>query len=240
MTITMTRRLARYNQSPATSHLSFRTGSKRRAGPRSPGGVSREPVTCRFVRAFLCVSFKYLVGCGMTAAVAAILEGMPEPRDLRARAPGAGRDHGRVAGAVRVCRRRYRDADIALAVLRQLGFKAGWRGGDGANGELRRDAAQRGEAGGQRRVIRQYRRGGPGRGPGAWEQARAWRDQGCPMRRRPPPEGGAVHDSCVLGPASAGRASGISRRARACTPSPEPRFRDQGRSRGRDWARAGD
>ena len=63
----------------------------------------------------------------MRAAVVAILEGMPEPRDLRlhgARWPV--RDHGR-----RVVLFEYAAGDvvmrnIALAALRQLGFRAGW------------------------------------------------------------------------------------------------------------------
>jgi len=48
------------------------------------------------------------------AAVAAILEGMPEPRDLRCTSTMALRDHCRVDRAVRLCRGDVVNANIAF------------------------------------------------------------------------------------------------------------------------------
>ena len=85
----------------------------------------------------------------MSAAVAAILEGMPEPRDLRMHE----HDGRCVITAGPVVLFEYDAGDvvmrnIALAALRQLGFRGrAVARGAGADGELRRDAAQRGAAG---------------------------------------------------------------------------------------------
>ena len=97
----------------------------------------------------------------MSAAVAAILEGMPEPRDLRMH------EHdGRcviTAGSVVLfdVAGDIATRNIALAALRQLGFRGlGGRRGAGADGELCRDAVERGQAG---RVSGAGQAGPPGR-----------------------------------------------------------------------------
>ena len=84
----------------------------------------------------------------MPAAVAAILEGMPEPSDLRMHRAG-----GRciiTCGAVTLFD--YAEADIgmrnlALVSLRSLGFRGQQgRGGAGAVGGVRGHAVEHGEA----------------------------------------------------------------------------------------------
>src|SRR5271169_4192503 len=117
----------------------------------------------------------------MSAAVAAILEGMPEPRDLRMR------EHdGRcviTAGSVVLFDYAAGDVvmrNIALAVLRQLGFPgravAAVLGLSEAYVATLHSAARRD---GPAALAMQDRRGTPGKVTAAqWEQARAWRDQG--------------------------------------------------------------
>ena len=117
----------------------------------------------------------------MSAAVAAILEGMPEPRDLRMR------EHdGRcviTAGSVVLFDYAAGDVvmrNIALAVLRQLGFRgravAAVLGLSEAYVATLHSAARRD---GSAALAMQDRRGTPGKVTAAqWEQARAWRDQG--------------------------------------------------------------
>ena len=117
----------------------------------------------------------------MSAAVAAILEGMPEPRDLRMR------EHdGRcviTAGSVVLFDYAAGDVvmrNIALAVLRQLGFRgravAAALGLSEAYVATLHSAARRG---GSAALAMQDRRGTPGKVTAAqWEQARAWRGQG--------------------------------------------------------------
>ena len=117
----------------------------------------------------------------MSAAVAAILEGMPEPRDLRMR-----EDDGRcviTAGSVVLFDYAAGDVvmrNIALATLRQLGFRgravATALGLSEAYVATLHNAARRG---GSAALAMQDRRGTPGKVTAAqWEQARAWRDQG--------------------------------------------------------------
>ena len=117
----------------------------------------------------------------MSVAVAAILEGMPEPRDLRMR------EHdGRcviTAGSVVLFDYAAGDVvmrNIALATLRQLGFRgravATALGLSEAYVATLHNAARRG---GSAALAMQDRRGTPGKVTAAqWEQARAWRDQG--------------------------------------------------------------
>ena len=117
----------------------------------------------------------------MSAAVAAILEGMPEPRDLRMRE----RDGRCVITAGTVVLFDYAAGDvvmrnIALATLRQLGFRgravAAALGLSEAYVATLHNAARRG---GSAALAKQDRRGTPGKVTAAqWEQARAWRDQG--------------------------------------------------------------
>jgi hypothetical protein len=115
----------------------------------------------------------------MTPAAAAILEGMPDPRDLR-RVSADGQTFI-FAGSRQLFR--YRDDDagarnVAVAVLRQLGY-----GGQAVAAvmgltvnyvaTLHNRALREGTGG----VVRP--RGRPGKlGPGAWERAREWRAAG--------------------------------------------------------------
>ena len=117
----------------------------------------------------------------MSAAVSAILEGMPEPRDLRMRE----HDGRCVITAGQVVLFEYAAGDIvmrniALAALRQLGF--GGRVVAAALGLTENYVATLHSAAkrdGSAALIRQDRRGGPGKVTAAqWAQARAWRDQG--------------------------------------------------------------
>ena len=117
----------------------------------------------------------------MSAAVAAILEGMPEPRDLRMRE----HDGRCVITAGPVVLFDYAAGDVvmrnvALAVLRQLGFRgravAAVLGLSEAYVATLHSAARRD---GSAALAMQDRRGTPGKVTAAqWEQARAWRDQG--------------------------------------------------------------
>ena len=116
----------------------------------------------------------------MSAAVSAILEGMPEPRDLRMRE----HDGRCVITAGQVVLFEYAAGDIvmrniALAALRQLGF--GGRVVAAALGLTENYVATLHNAAkrdGSAALIRQDRRGGPGKVTAAqWAQARAWRDQ---------------------------------------------------------------
>ena len=117
----------------------------------------------------------------MSAAVAAILEGMPEPRDLRMRE----HDGRCVITAGPVVLFDYAAGDIvmrnlALAVLRQLGFGgravAAVLGLSEAYVATLHSAARRD---GSAALAMQDRRGTPGKVTAAqWEQARAWREQG--------------------------------------------------------------
>ena len=117
----------------------------------------------------------------MSAAVAAILEGMPEPRDLRMHE----HDGRCVITAGRTVLFDYAAGDvvmrnIALAALRQLGFRgrvvAAVLGLSEAYVATLHSAALRD---GSAALIMQDRRGTPGKVTAAqWEKARAWRDQG--------------------------------------------------------------
>jgi transposase len=117
----------------------------------------------------------------MSAAVAAILEGMPEPRDLRMHE----HDGRCVITAGQVVLFDYAAGDIvmrniALAALRQLGFRgravAGVLGLSEAYVATLHSAALRD---GSAALIRQDRRGAPGKVTASqWEKASAWRDQG--------------------------------------------------------------
>ena len=117
----------------------------------------------------------------MPAAVAAILEGMPEPRDLRMHE----HDGRCVITAGTVVLFDYAAGDvvmrnIALAVLRQLGFRgravAAVLGLSEAYVATLHSAAKRD---GSAALAMQDRRGTPGKVTAAqWEQARAWREQG--------------------------------------------------------------
>jgi hypothetical protein len=117
----------------------------------------------------------------MSAAVAAILEGMPEPRDLRMRE----HDGRCVITAGTVVLFDYAAGDVvmrnvALAVLRQLGFSgravAAVLGLSEAYVATLHSAARRE---GSAALAMQDRRGAPGKVTAAqWEQARAWRGQG--------------------------------------------------------------
>src|SRR5271166_769099 len=117
----------------------------------------------------------------MSAAVAAILEGMPEPRDLRMRE----HDGRCVIAAGRVVLFEYAAGDvvmrnIALAALRQLGFRGRVVAAvlgltENYVATLHNAALRDGSAA----LIRQDRRGAPGKVTAQqWEQARAWRAQG--------------------------------------------------------------
>ena len=117
----------------------------------------------------------------MSAAVAAILEGMPEPRDLRMH-----QHDGRcviTAGTVVLFDYAAGDVvmrNIALAALRQLGFRgravAAVLGLSEAYVATLHSAARRD---GSAALAMQDRRGTPGKVTAAqWEQARVWRDQG--------------------------------------------------------------
>ncbi len=115
----------------------------------------------------------------MTPAAAAILEGMPDPRDLRR----VGADGQTLIFAGWRLLFRYREGDagarnVAVAVLRQLGY-----GGQAVAAvmgltvnyvaTLHRRALREGTGG----VVRP--RGRPGKlEPGAWERAREWRAAG--------------------------------------------------------------
>ena len=116
----------------------------------------------------------------MSAAVAAILEGMPEPRDLRVH------EHdGRcviMAGSVVLFDYAAGDVvmrNIALATLRQLGFRG--RVVAAALGLTENYVATLWNAArrdGSAALVRQDRRGTPGKvSSEQWEQARAWRAQ---------------------------------------------------------------
>jgi hypothetical protein len=117
----------------------------------------------------------------MSAAVAAILEGMPEPRDLRM----CQHDGRCVITAGTVVLFDYAAGDvvmrnIALAALRQLGFGgravAAVLGLSEAYVATLHSAARRD---GSAALAMQDRRGTPGKVTAAdWEQAREWRDQG--------------------------------------------------------------
>ena len=117
----------------------------------------------------------------MSAAVAAILEGMPEARDLRMH-----QHDGRcviTAGTVVLFDYAAGDVvmrNIALAALRQLGFRgravAAVLGLSEAYVATLHSAARRD---GSAALAMQDRRGTPAKVTAAqWEQARAWRDQG--------------------------------------------------------------
>ena len=117
----------------------------------------------------------------MSAAVSAILEGMPEPRDLRMRE----HDGRCVITAGPVVLFDYAAGDIvmrniALAALRQLGFRgravAAVLGLTENYVATLHNAAKRD---GSAALISQDRRGGPGKVTAAqWAQARAWRELG--------------------------------------------------------------
>ena len=116
----------------------------------------------------------------MSAAVAAILEGMPEPRDLRVHE----HDGRRVIMAGSVVLFDYAAGDvvmrnIALATLRQLGFRG--RVVAAALGLTENYVATLWNAArseGSAALVRQDRRGTPGKvTPERWELARAWRAQ---------------------------------------------------------------
>src|SRR5712691_1480952 len=117
----------------------------------------------------------------MSAAVAAILEGMPEPRDLRMHS----RDGRCVITAGRVVLFEYAAGDvvmrnIALSVLRQLGFKGRVVAAvlgltENYVATLHNAALRDGSAA----LVMQDRRGTPGKVTGEqWAQARTWRAQG--------------------------------------------------------------
>src|SRR5712691_4670646 len=117
----------------------------------------------------------------MSAAVAAILEGMPEPRDLRMHS----RDGRCVITAGRVVLFEYAAGDvvmrnIALSVLRQLGFKGRVVAAvlgltENYVATLHSAALRDGSAA----LVMQDRRGTPGKVTAQqWAQARAWRAQG--------------------------------------------------------------
>ena len=117
----------------------------------------------------------------MSAAVAAILEGMPEPRDLRLQE----HDGRCVITAGRVVLFEYAAGDavmrnIALAALRQLGFKGRVVAAvlgltENYVATLHNAALRDGSAA----LVMQDRRGTPGKVTAQqWEQARAWRAHG--------------------------------------------------------------
>ena len=179
----------------------------------------------------------------MSAAVSAILEGMPEPRDLRMRE----HDGRCVITAGQVVLFEYAAGDIvmrniALAALRQLGF--GGRVVAAALGLTENYVATLHNAAkrdGSAALIRQERRGGPGKVTAAqWEQARAWRDQGvsdAETGRRLK----VAHTTISRGLGPRGQApaqaasAGSTRRQSSCSPSlrpsPSPRPRPSPRLR---------
>src|SRR5258708_14812316 len=117
----------------------------------------------------------------MSAGVAAILEGMAEPRDLRMHE----HDGRCVITAGRVVLFEYPAGDvvvrnIALAVLRQLGFRGRVVAAvlgltENYVATLRNAALRDGSAA----LVMQDRRGTPGKVTAQqWGQARAWRAQG--------------------------------------------------------------
>ena len=180
----------------------------------------------------------------MSAAVAAILEGMPEPRDLRMHE----HDGRCVITAGRVVLFEYAAGDvvmrnIALAALRQLGFKGRVVAAvlgltENYVATLHNAALRDGSAA----LVMQDRRGTPGKVTGEqWEQARAWRAQGASdaeIGRRLQ----VAHTTIgrALGPreqAPAGNASPAGRRRSPCSPAPSrnlslSRTRARGRGRG--------
>ena len=171
----------------------------------------------------------------MSAAVSAILEGMPEPRDLRMRE----HDGRCVITAGQVVLFEYAAGDIVmrnivLAALRQLGFRgrvvAAVLGLTENYVATLHNAAKRD---GTAALIGQDRRGGPGKVTAAqWARARAWRDQGvsdAETGRRL----GVAHTTIGRGlgprgqaPAQAARA-GSTRRRSPCSPSPRPGLRPE-------------
>ena len=185
----------------------------------------------------------------MSAAVAAILEGMPEPRDLRMHQHGRPvRDHGRVGGAVRVRRRRRRDAEhraggAAAAGVPRPGGRARCWGCRRATCATLHSAAKRD---GSAALAMQDRRGTPGKVTAAqWEQARAWRAAGCQRRGDRAAAGrGAHHGRPRPGAARAGAGPGgeaggaggaavqPSRSRAGADPGPEPRSPVPGRRAG--------
>ena len=153
----------------------------------------------------------------MSAAVAAILEGMPEPRDLRMHE----HDGRCVITAGTVVLFDYAAGDvvmrnIALAALRQLGFRgravAAVLGLSEAYVATLHSAARRD---GSAALAMQDRRGTPGKVTAAqWEQARAWREPGCQRRGDRAAAGrGEYHGRPRPGAARAG--AGPGRRGRA-------------------------
>src|SRR5712691_9439187 len=117
----------------------------------------------------------------MSAAVAAILEGMPEPRDLRMHS----RDGRCVITAGPAVLFEYAAGDvvmrnIALTALRQLGFRGRVVAAvlgltENYVATLHNAALRDGSAA----LVMQDRRGTPGKVTGEqWAQARAWRAQG--------------------------------------------------------------
>src|ERR1039457_1693552 len=117
----------------------------------------------------------------MSAAVAAILEGMPDPRDLRMHE----HDGRCVITAGRVVLFEYAAGDvvmrnIALAALRQLGFKGRVVAAvlgltENYVATLHNAALRDGSAA----LVMQDRRGPPGKITAEqWEQARQWRTDG--------------------------------------------------------------
>ena len=166
----------------------------------------------------------------MSAAVAAILEGMPEPRDLRMHE----HDGRCVITAGPVVLFDYAAGDIvmrniALAALRQLGFRgravAAVLGLTENYVATLQNAAKRD---GSAALVRQDRRGAPGKVTAAqWEQARAWRDQGVSRRGDRAAAGrGAYHDQPRPGAARAG--AGPGRRGRGRAPGGAPVHRARG------------
>ena len=170
----------------------------------------------------------------MSAAVAAILEGMPEPRDLRMHE----HDGRCVITAGSVVLFDYAAGDIvmrniALAALRQLGFRG--RAVAAVLGLTENYVATLWNAAkrdGSAALVRQDRPGAPGKVTAAqWEQARAWRDQGVSDAEIGRRLGCAYHDQPRPGATRAGAApDGKAGRAPA-----EPLFTS--RARGWPWAR---
>ena len=179
----------------------------------------------------------------MSAAVAAILEGMPEPRDLRMHE----HDGRCVITAGTVVLFDYAAGDvvmrnIALAVLRQLGFRgravAAALGLSEAYVATLHSAAKRD---GSAALAMQDRRGTPGKVTAAqWEQARAWREQGASDAEIGAAAGrGEYHGRPRPGPARAG--AGPRRRGRAAAGgAPVHRARARARCRCRCRCRARD
>ena len=137
----------------------------------------------------------------MSPAAAAILEGMPEPGDLRR--VSADGEVLVFAGSVLLFRFAEQDAaarNVAVAVLRQLGFSgqavaAAMGLTENYVATLHRRALREGTGG----LVRP--RGRPGKlAPQAWEQARQWRAAGVRMRRSPAGGRGAVHGAAPSRP----------------------------------------